>query len=180
MTYGFAAAHGYDPGPSQRPILAGAISGILATIPATAVLIAFESLSVEAQILGLSSLETLAAGWVAMGAAGAVYARFFGRSANAVRIGWLSGLAFGFALWGAGAVLILPLLSGGRAPAGDAAAGLALALIVWGFSVGLLVPFVHRPLHEDLEKASKHKSVGPDAAAARNGPIHKQREESRS
>jgi len=97
-----------------------------------------------------------------------------------VRGGWLFGSSFGFALWGAGAVLVLPLLSGGRAPAGDAAAGLALALIVWGFAIGVLVPFVHRPLHEGLEKASKHKSVGPDAAAVPKGPVHQQRPKSRS
>jgi len=180
MKYGLVAAHGYDPGPSQRPLTAGAISGILATIPAILVLIAFGSLKVEAHILGISQLETLASGWLAMAVAGAIYARFFGRSANAVRGGWLFGSSFGFALWGAGAVLVLPLLSGGRAPAGDAAAGLALALIVWGFAIGVLVPFVHRPLHEGLEKASKHKSVGPDAAAVPKGPVHQQRPKSRS
>lgn len=179
MMYGFVAAHGYDPGPSQRPLASGAISGILATIPAIGVLAAFGSLKVEARILGMSSIETLAIGWVVMAIAGAAYARFFGRTANAVRGGWLFGLSFGFALWGAGAVLVLPLLAGGRAPAGDAASGVALSLIVWGLGTGVLVPFVHRPLHESLEKASKHRSVGPDAAAARKGPVHQQRENSR-
>jgi len=179
MMYGFVAAHGYDPGPSQRPLAAGAISGILATVPAIGVLIAFGSLNVEAQILRMSFIGTLATGWLVMAFAGAAYARFFGRAANEVRGGWLFGLSFGFALWGAGAVLILPLLSGGRAPAGDAAAGLALSLIVWGLAVGVFVPFVHRPLHESLEKASKHASVGPDAAAARKAPIHQDRQGSR-
>jgi hypothetical protein len=47
-------------------------------------------------------------------------------------------------------VLVLPVLSGGRAPAGDAAAGVALSMIVWGFAVGILVPFVHRPLHDNI------------------------------
>jgi hypothetical protein len=179
MMYGFLAAHGYDPGPSQRPLLSGAISGIIATLPAIGVLIAFGSLEVESHILGLSPLETLAIGWAAMAIAGAGYARFFGRSANAVRGGWLFGLSFGFALWAAGAVLVLPLLSGGRTPAGAAAAGVALSLIVWGLAVGLLVPFVHRPLHESLETASKRASVGPDAAAAKDAPVRKSRQESR-
>ena len=66
----------------------------------------------------MSSLATLAAGWAVMAIAGAAYARFFGRAANAVRGGWLFGMSFGFALWAAGAVLVLPLFSGGRAPAG--------------------------------------------------------------
>jgi len=123
MKYGFLSAHGYDPGPSQRPYLAGAISGLLATIPAIAVLMAFGSLAVESEILGLSRAVTLAVGCVVMSAAGAAYARFFGRAANAVRGGWLFGMSFGFALWAAGGVLVLPLLSGGRAAAGEAALG---------------------------------------------------------
>ena len=175
MTYGFVAAHGYDPGPSQRPFLAGAISGVLGTLPAIGVLVAFGSLDVEAKILGMSQAATLAIGWIVMAAAGAAYARFFGRAANAPRGGWLFGMSFGFALWAAGAVLVLPMLSGGRAPAGEAAAGLALALIVWGVATGILVPFVHRPLHESLETASRRASVGPNVAAAGKERVRRQR-----
>jgi hypothetical protein len=177
MMSGFLDAHGYDPGPSQRPLTAGAISGILATIPAIGVLVLFGSLRVEAQILGMSLLTTLAAGWAVMAVAGAAYARFFGRAANAVRGGWLFGMSFSFALWAGGAVLVLPVLSGGRAPAGDAAAGVALSMIVWGLAVGILVPFVHRPLHENIERASKREDVGPDAAARRNGRIKHERQQ---
>jgi len=179
MIRGFLDAHGYDPGPSQRPLLAGAISGILATLPAIGVLILFGSLNAEASILGISREATLAAGLPVMAIAGAAYARFFGRAANAVRGGWLFGMSFSFALWAAGAVLILPITSGGRAPAGDAAAGIALAMIVWGLATGILVPFVHRPLHENLETASRRPSVGPDAAVANHGPIRNERERTR-
>jgi len=180
MIHGFVAAHGYDPGPSQRPLLSGAISGILATIPAIGVLVLFGSLKVEADILGMSPGLTLAAGCAAMAIAGAAYARFFGRAANAVRGGWLFGMSFGFGLWAAGAVLVLPLLSGGRAPAGGAAVGVAMSLIVWGVGTGILVPFVHRPLHESLETASQRKAVGPDAAAAKKAPIREQRQKTRN
>jgi hypothetical protein len=176
MKYTFLSAHGYDPGPSQRPYLAGAISGLLATIPAIGALVAFGSLAVESEILGMSQAATLAAGCAVMAAAGAAYARFFGRAANSGRGGWLFGMSFGFALWAAGAVLVLPLLSGGRAPAGEAAVGLALSLIVWGLAAGILVPFVHRPLHENIESASKRTSVGPDAAAGKGEPIREQRQ----
>jgi ABC-type Co2+ transport system permease subunit len=179
MMVGFLNAHGYDPGPSQRPLLAGAISGILGTIPAVAILIAFGSLNVEAEILRMSAAATLGAGCVAMAMSGAAYARFFGRAANAVKGGWLFGMSFGFALWATGAVLVLPLLSGGRAPAGTAAAGLALSLIIWGIATGILVPFVHRPLHESLKTASKRTAVGPDAAAAKRGPMREQRQSTR-
>jgi hypothetical protein len=179
MIRGFLDAHGYDPGPSQRPLLAGAISGILATMPAIGVLVLFGSLRIEAQILGLSVVATLALGAAAMAVAGAAYARFFGRAANEVRGGWLFGMSFSFALWAAGAVLLLPLLSGGRAPAGEAAAGVALSMIIWGVAVGILVPFVHRPLHESIESASKRVQVGPDAAARLNGSIPRPRQGTR-
>lgn len=161
---GFLAAHGYDPGPSQRPFLAGAISGVLGTIPAVGVLIAFGSLKVEAEILGMSPHLTVGLGCAVMAIAGAAYARIFGRAANSMKGGWLFGMSFGFALWAAGAVLVLPVVSGGRAPAGHAAAGVALSLLVWGFAAGILMPFVHRPLHESLETASKRTELGPDAA----------------
>ena len=104
----FLGAHGFDPGPTQRPLLTGAISGVVATVPAIAVLYAFGSLEVEAQILGISQPLTIAAGALLMACAGAGYSRLFGRAANYIRGGWLFGLAFGFALWAAGAVMILP------------------------------------------------------------------------
>jgi hypothetical protein len=173
---GFLAAHGYDPGPSQRPILAGAISGVLGTVPAIGVLIAFGSLKVEAEILGMSSLLTLGIGLAVMAVAGAAYARIFGRAANSPKGGWLFGMSFGFALWAAGAVLVLPLISGGRTPAGHAAAGVALSLLVWGFATGILMPFVHRPLHEDLDTASKRSELGPEAATGAKKLIREQRQ----
>ena len=163
----FLAAHGYDPGPTQRPRLAGALSGLVATIPAVAMLYAFGSLEVEARILDLSVPLTISAGAILMAAAGAVYGRAFGRAANDPRGGWLFGMASGFALWAGGGVLILPLVSGGLAPAGTAAIGLFLSLVAWGAALGLLFPVVHRPLHESLESGSKRKEVGPGAAANR-------------
>ena len=164
---GFLSAHGYDPGPTQRPLLAGAISGVGATVPAIGILIAFGSLEAEARILGLSQGMTVGLGWAVMSAAGAAYARLFGRAANDLRGGWLFGMTFGFALWAAGAVMVLPLASGGMAPAGAAAIGVFLSLIAWGAAVGALVPFVHRPLHESIEEGAKHADVGPSAATAR-------------
>ena len=173
----FLQAHGYDPGPSQRPFSAGAISGVLATIPAIGVLLWFGSLDVEAYILGLSQLATLGAGWVAMAIAGAAYARIFGRAANNVHGGWLFGMAFGFALWAAGAVLVLPIVSGGRTPAGPAALGVAMSMLAWGLTIGILMPFVHRPLHESLEKGSKRAELGPSAAAGKDRPLKQQRQD---
>jgi hypothetical protein len=162
----FLSAHGYDPGPTQRPFLAGAISGVLGTVPAIAILYAFGALSVEARILGFSDCATVAAGAVVMAAAGAGYSRLFGRAANDVRGGWLFGMAFGFALWAAGAVMVLPLVSKGETPAGQAAVGVFLSLIAWGAAAGVVHPFVHRPLHESLTTGAQRTEMGPRAAAS--------------
>jgi hypothetical protein len=167
---GFLSAHGFDPGPTQRPLLAGALSGIIATLPAVAILHLFGSLKIEAEILGISQLMTIAAGVPLMAISGALYGRLFGRAANEVRGGWLFGMAFGFALWAAGAVMVLPLVSGGKTPAGEAAAGLFLSLVVWGAALGAVHPAIHRPLHESIESAAKRREVGPSAAAS--GPSH--------
>ena len=175
----FLSAHGYDPGPSQRPLLAGAISGVVATLPAVPILFALGSLDVEARILGMSTLLTLALGWAAMALAGAVYARAFGRAGNNVRGGWMFGLVFGFVLWAGGAVLVLPLVSGGRAPAGMPALGVALSMLAWGLAIGALLPFIHRPLHESLETGSRHAEVGPNAAAGNERPVRQQKNEDR-
>lgn len=165
---GFLSAHGYDPGPTQRPLLAGALSGLAATAPAVALLLVTGALAVEARILGLSTWMTVAAGEAVMAAAGAFYARLFGRAANDVRAGWLSGMAFGFALWAAGAVMILPLLGGGRAATGGAAIGLFLSLVVWGAALGALLPWIHSPLQQSVEHGAERRESGP-AAAAKQG-----------
>lgn len=161
----FLSAHGYAPGPTQRPLLAGAASGLIATLPAVGLLELFGTLAVEARILGLSILETLATGSAVMAVAGALYAKLYGRAANDPRGGWLSGMAYGFALWAAGAVFVLPIASGGLAPAGNASLGAFLSLVVWGAALGTLLPFVQRPLNQDLETAAKGEESGPDAAA---------------
>lgn len=162
---GFLSAHGYDPGPTQRPLLAGALSGLAATVPALALLLVTGALAIEARILGLPIWATIAAGGAVMAAAGAGYARLFGRAANDLRAGWLSGMAFGFALWAAGAVMILPLAGGGRAAAGSAAIGLFLSLIVWGAALGALLPWIHRPLKQSIERGAERRESGPAAAA---------------
>src|SRR3546814_15201737 len=82
-----------------------------------------------------------------MALAGGIYGRLFQRGANDRRGGWLFGMAFGFLLWTAGMVLTLPLLSGGWLPAGTAAIGVLLSLVIWGTTIGGLFPYVHRPLH---------------------------------
>jgi hypothetical protein len=148
----------------QRPYLSGALSGLIGTIPSLAILHALGSLQVEAIILGHSQLITVVAGELVMACAGAVYSRVFGRAANNVRGGWLFGMMFGFILWAAGAVMILPLASDGRIPAGVPGIGVLLSLLLWGATTGVAQPFIQRPLHESIEAASRRDALGPSAA----------------
>jgi hypothetical protein len=165
---GFLGAHGYDPGRTQRPLLAGAIAGLFATAPAILLLAKFGSLQVQSRILGLPIAAILVAGWIVTALSGSLYSRLFGRAANDVRCGWLFGMAFGFLVWTAGAVLVLPLAGGGRTAAGHAALGLYLSLVVWGAALGVLVPYVHRFLRKSLASESRHPSSGPAAELPRS------------
>ena len=130
----------------------------------------FETLEAEARILNLSVAATIAAGWPVMAFAGMVYARLFGRAANDKRGGWLFGMTFGFALWAAGAVFALPLASGGTALAGVAALGALLSLVIWGAALGLLFPFIHRPMHDEIDEVAQGSESGP-AAATKSGRL---------
>src|SRR5260370_41688930 len=101
------------------------------------------SLRVEARILGLSELATVVAGALLMALAGAAYGRLFGRAANDARGGWLFGMAFGFALWAGGAVMVLPLASGGQGPARRCARCVFLSLGVAGAAPAEVSPVSH-------------------------------------
>jgi 6-phosphofructokinase len=70
---------------------------------------------------------------------------------------------------------VLPLTSGGQAPAGHAAIGVFLSLVAWGAAVGAVHPFVHRPLHESIESASKREEVGPSAAVSKEANARQRR-----
>lgn len=87
----FLGAHGYDPGPTQRPVLACLLAGLLATLPASAILKEFGSLKREAEILDLSLGVTFVVSASAMALAGAAYGRLFQRAANDRRGGWMLG-----------------------------------------------------------------------------------------
>jgi len=160
-------AHGLDAGPTQRPLLAGAITGVMATVPALAVLAGFQALGAPARAGGTSVFAAgLAyAGLMLLG--GILYGWLFQRAANDVRGGWLFGLAFGFVLWMLGPVPLLQWLPDQPVLRGYPAAGLLLAQLLWGLTLGLVFPMVHRCLHGRLEGGTQTRSgcTGPEAAA---------------
>lgn len=164
----FLAAHGFDPGPTQRPILAGAVTGALATAPAAAAFVYFGTFDVVAvEIMRLSRWVAALVLIAAFTAAGGVYGGLFQRAANDRRGGWLFGLAFGFLLWITAPVVALPLIPGAAIAAGRAAVGFLIAFLLWGLALGVAFPFVHRPLAADLDSdsGSRRGDLGPNAAA---------------
>lgn len=162
----YMRAHGNAPGPTQRPILAGAVTGFLAEIPAVLVLWWSDALTSIMQALSLSSWTTLALHSLAMVIAGAIYGRVFSRAANDPRGGWLFGISYGFLIWMIGPVTVLQWTLGRPLALGVAAMGILGAHLVYGLSLGLLFPWIHKLLQHELRDV---KEPGPQGANSYNG-----------
>jgi len=160
-------AHGLDAGPTQRPRLVGAIAGVIATVPALAVLTVFDTLDAPAKAIGTSvpAAGLAYAGLMLLG--GILYGWLFQRAADDPRGGWLFGMAFGFVLWMLGPVPLLQWLPDQPILRGYPAAGLLLAQLLWGLAVGLVFPLIHRRLHAHLDSGMQTGSgdAVPEAAA---------------
>ncbi|HEY1227035.1 MAG TPA: hypothetical protein VGF26_06905, partial [Ramlibacter sp.] len=79
-------AHGLDAGPTQRPVLAGALCGLLADLPALPLLHVMGTFARLEPVIGDVSL------WLQIAStalAGAGYGLVFQRAANDARGGWL-------------------------------------------------------------------------------------------
>lgn len=163
----FLRAHGADPGPTQRPLTAGLVTGLAATAPAGGTLIAFGSFAVAAdQVIRLSAPVTAALLIAAFATAGLLYGALFQRAANDRRAGWLLGLAYGFVLWVAAPMVVLPLVSGVAMAAGVPAKGFLITFLFWGLVLGTVFPYVHARLHRGLQPDRRVRGrLGADAAA---------------
>ena len=168
-------AHGMDAGPLQRPILAGVLTGLAATAPAAVPFLALGSFEVCADdVLRLPRPVTAAIMVAAFTASGALYGLALRRAANDRRGGWLFGAVFGFVLWMAAPVVVLPLTGSGVMAAGPAAAGFLAAFLVWGTVTGALFPFVHAPLKSRMDGGRKGLArLGPSAAALGDGLLRR-------
>lgn len=163
------SAHGFDPGPTERPLLAGAAAGLAAALPAGGVLLAFGTFQAVADtILSLSRPLTAGALLAGFVLAGAIYGALFRRAASDRDGGWLFGLAYGFLLWVAAPMVVLPLIRGPGLAAGQAGIGFLLSFLLWGLVLGALFPFVHRPFRAGLDGGSRGPldRFGPDAAVS--------------
>src|SRR5215211_3554787 len=162
-------AHGLDAGPTQRPLLAGAVSAVIADLPAIAVLVPFGSLDALGRASGIATVFAGLAYCGTMLLGGVLYGWLFQRAANDPRGGWLFGLAFGFVLWMLGPIPLLQWLPDQPVLSGRPALGLLLGQLLWGFVLGVVFPFVHRRLHVSLDGGPSFslRSVGPEAVAQR-------------
>lgn len=153
----YMRAHGNTPGPTQRPLLAGALTSLIAEIPAAGMLWWSGALSSATQIVSLALWVILILHSAAMILAGAVYGRVFSRAANDVRGGWLFGISYGFLIWMVGPVTALQWLIDRPVAVGTAAMGILGAHLIYGLVLGLLFPFVHRSLQCELSRLNEER-----------------------
>jgi hypothetical protein len=139
-------AHGLQAGPTQRPLYAGTLAGVLAEAPALFVLYRFDVLDVLASAGHGSALRWGLLHAVAMAFGGAAYGLLFQRAANDQAGGWLFGMAYGFLLWMIAAVPLLQWLPPEPLLRGDPALALFTGQLLWGLATGLCFPHVHAPL----------------------------------
>jgi len=146
----YMRAHGNTPGPTQRPYLNGAISGLLAAFPAFIVLHFSGAMDSIEKTLSIGMLGSLVVYAGLMILAGVAYAAIFKRAANDHQGGWLFGISYGFLLWVLGPVTIWQTISNRPVATGHAAMGLFGAQVLFGLVLGLLFPAVHSFLQARL------------------------------
>ncbi len=124
-------AHGFDPGPMQRPVATGFVAGGLCVPIAIAIFARSGALQSPAMVALAAFVLVLE---------GALYGRVFRRAANDKRGGWMFGMASGFAAW----TVVIELVRAAHANLyGVAAMGLFGGFVLHGAVVGLVFPWVH-------------------------------------
>jgi hypothetical protein len=140
---------------------------VIATVPTLVVLYVFQSLDEPARAAGTSVVSAGVAYVGLMLLGGVLYGWLFQRAANDPWGGWLFGLAFGFVVWMLGPIPLLQWLPDEPILRGYPAAGLLLAQLLWGLTLGIVFPPIHRQLHGNLDSQSGPGTTitGPEAAA---------------
>src|SRR5688572_18456923 len=139
----FMRAHGYLPGPTQRPIGAGLLAGVIAAAPSLSFAWYAGALAAAADAIELRPAVAASIVVALAAVCGALYGRMFMRAANDRCGGWLFGIGFGFLLWMVGPSTIVYWLS--KAPLATGRAGQALfaSHLLYGLVLGLSFPFIH-------------------------------------
>jgi hypothetical protein len=139
----FMRAHGYLPGPTQRPVTAGLLSGIVALAPSFLLVWYSGALIAAANRTGVGPALAAAAFAICAALAGALYGRIFMRAANDRRGGWLFGIGFGFLLWMLGVGALADWLRHAPLATGRASQALFASHLLYGLVLGLAFPFLH-------------------------------------
>ncbi|MCC6328879.1 MAG: hypothetical protein IT174_10215 [Acidobacteria bacterium] len=152
----YMQAHGNTPGPTQRPLLTGALGGIIAAIPSAGVLYWSGSLAGAAERAGVTLASAHLGHGLMMVLAGMIYAAIFKRAANDRQGGWLFGAAFGFLVWMFTPVSVWQLFAARPLAVGRAAIGLFAAHILFGLVLGLIYPRIHTIVQSRLIPKKAH------------------------
>lgn len=170
----FWEVHGRDPAPLQRPILAGAITGFLAALPAAALVWFTGSAMLPARIIGLPSLLLVLLSIAGLTVAGVIYGAIFMRAANDREGCWLFGLGWGFITWAVGPITLCQWVLRQPVSAGTGASVLLAGHIIWGLILGSLFPLIQSwvalgidevppPRRESLKRKHKGRQEAPQS-----------------
>ena len=159
----YMRAHGNTAGPTQRPLVAGAICGLLAFVPYEVVLRLSGARSSIAEGFGIDLFTSSAISLVIMILAAVAYAAVFKRAANDRHGGWIFGASYGFLLWMIAPITLLQLIGSRPIAVGTAAIGLFGAHIMFGLTLGIVFPWVHSLIQSRLRDQNNSKmSAGKD------------------
>ena len=146
----YMRAHGNTPGPTQRPLLTGALSGVVASLPYVLILNASDALRGIESKFSMSFWTVIAVAEILSILGGIIYAWIFKRAANDTRGGWLFGMSYGFLLWMLGPVALWQSVTSTPVVVGIAAMGMFGAKVLYGLILGFVFPHVHRLLRSEL------------------------------
>ena len=148
----YLQVHGQHAGPTQRPVLAGLLSGFIAALLALAVLYFTDGLWRLPHRIGFSVTSIIAIHITVATLEGAIYGLVLGRAANAKHSGWLFGLCYGYLLWIIGPVMLFELIFSIPVARYDLGIPMIASHIVYGLALGVLFPYIHPPLHKRLTR----------------------------
>lgn len=154
----YLRAHGNTPGPTQRPLLTGAVSGLLAAIPFAVLLYYSGALASIGSGYSIRIWLVLCVNAGLMILAGMLYAAVFKRAANDCKGGWLFGISYGFLIWMAAPVTLWQLVTSQPIVIGRAAMGLFGAHLLYGLALGTVYPYIHWLLQTSLSDAPERQT----------------------
>jgi hypothetical protein len=147
----FMQAHGQRPGPGQRPVRAGALSGGIGGLVAIPILQWSGAVASIAMNLGIPDWLVPVLYVAVATFTGSLYGAVFQRAASDRRGGWLFGISYGFLWWMLGPVTLLQSVRGRPLAVGVAAMGVLTAHLASGLVLGLSF----RPAHNMISKGLK-------------------------